>query len=318
MPGAQAQEAAGTACVPDTETLEVYRADGTLAERQAYYESLSLNLTDPGLIAQAQAQESGSANLRTVPPSWKTGMGTTGDAKILLIRVDFPDYSFSEGDTEDALKQIAFVRRARDSPATLMRASRPIMNVPPTDSFIYPARLPATRLQTTGIPTAATWRAFLRRPMTALDAQGMDFSQFDGNNDGLIDGVYIHFAGPDTGWGSPWWSQKAHYAGAPFVLDGVALSDYVTLHDNSASGTQTLIHETGHMLGLADYYSYTSQTYENGIRTFDMMCDNTGDHNGFFPSGCWAGLTLGTLPGFCGRGQQHRAHLKRHLGQRWL
>lgn len=77
MPGAQAQEPAGTACAPDAETLEAYRADGTLAERQAYYESLSLNKTDPGLIAQAQAQESGSASLRAVPSGWKTGMATT-------------------------------------------------------------------------------------------------------------------------------------------------------------------------------------------------------------------------------------------------
>ncbi|MCG4823814.1 hypothetical protein, partial [Streptococcus gordonii] len=73
---AQAQEPAGTACAPDAETLEAYRADGTLAERQAYYESLSLNQTDPGLIAQAQAQESGSASLRAVPSGWKTGMAT--------------------------------------------------------------------------------------------------------------------------------------------------------------------------------------------------------------------------------------------------
>lgn len=281
MPGAQAQEAAGTACVPDTETLEAYRADGTLAERQAYYESLSLNLTDPGLIAQAQAQESGSANLRTVPPSWKTGMGTTGDAKILLIRVDFPDYSFSEGDTEDALKQIAFGPAGEGQP-----------RYPYESLSAYYERSSYGQLHISGQVasyTAANNRdtysrdmaGLFKEAMTALDAQGMDFSQFDGNNDGLIDGVYIHFAGPDTGWGSPWWSQKAHYAGAPFVLDGVALSDYVTLHDNSASGAQTLIHETGHMLGLADYYSYTSQTYENGIRTFDMMCDNTGDHNGF-------------------------------------
>lgn len=281
MPGAQAQEASPSPCMPDAETLEAYRADGTLAERQAYYESLSLNQTDPGLIAQAQAQESGSASLRAVPSGWKTGMATTGDANILLIRVDFPDYRFSGNDTEDALRQIAFGPAGGGQPG-----------YPYESLSAYYERSSYGQLHISGQVasyTAANNRdtysrnmaGLFKEAMTALDAQGMDFSQFDGNGDGLMDGVYIHFAGPDTGWGSPWWSQKAHYEGAPFVLDGVALSDYVTLHDNSANGARTLIHETGHMLGLADYYSYTAQTYENGIRTFDMMCDNTGDHNGF-------------------------------------
>lgn len=191
MPGAQAQEAAGTACVPDAQTLEAYRADGTLAERQAYYESLSLNQTDPGLIAQAQARESGSANLRTVPSSWKTGMGTTGDANILLIRVDFPDYGFNADDTEDALKQIAFGPAGEGQPG-----------YPYESLSAYYKRSSYGQLHISGQVASYTavnnrdtysrnMAGLFKEAMTALDAQGMDFSQFDGNNDGLIDGVYI-------------------------------------------------------------------------------------------------------------------------------
>lgn len=281
VPGAHAQDRSEASCVPDAEMLETYQADGTLAQRQAYYENLALNQTDPGLIAQAAALESGSANLRAVPSGWKTGMATTGDAKILLIRVDFPDYGFAEDDTEEALKQIAFGSAGEDQ-----------QNYPYESLSAYYQRSSYGKLNISGQVASYTaahnrdtysrsMADLFKEAMTALHENGMDFSQFDGNGDGLMDGVYIHFAGPDTGWGSPWWSQKMHYDSDPFILDGVALSDYVTLHDSSAAGAQTLIHETGHMLGLADYYSYTSQTYENGIRTFDMMCDNTGDHNGF-------------------------------------
>lgn len=281
MPGAHAQGASGTACIPDAETLEAYQADGTLSQRQAFYENLGLNQTDPGLIAQAAAREGGADNLRAVPTDWKTGMATTGEAKILLIRVDFPDYGFDSRDTEEALRQIAFGSAGEDQ-----------QNYPYESLSAYYARSSYGKLNISGQVASYTaahnrdtyshsMADLFKEAMTALDAAGMDFGQFDGNGDGLMDGVYIHFAGPDTGWGSPWWSQKMHYDSDPFILDGVALSDYVTLHNNSADGAQTLIHETGHMLGLADYYSYTSQTYENGIRTFDMMCDNTGDHNGF-------------------------------------
>ena len=42
MPGAHAQGASGTACIPDAETLEAYQADGTLSQRQAFYENLGL------------------------------------------------------------------------------------------------------------------------------------------------------------------------------------------------------------------------------------------------------------------------------------
>lgn len=281
MPGAQAQEASPSPCMPDAETLEAYRADGTLAERQAYYESLSLNQTDPGLIAQAQARESGSASLRAVPSGWKSGMATTGNANILLIRVDFPDYSFSEDDTEDALKQIAFGAAGEDQPGYPYESLSAYYERSSYGQLHISGQVASYKAVNNRDTYSRNMASLFKEAMTALDAQGMDFSQFDGNADGLMDGVYIHFAGPNTGWGSHWWSYKASYEGAPFALDGVALSDYVTLHDNSAYGARTLIHETGHMLGLADYYSYTAQTYENGIRTFDMMCDNTGDHNGF-------------------------------------
>ena len=281
MPGAQAQEASPSPCMPDAETLEAYRADGTLAERQAYYESLSLNQTDPGLIAQAQARESGSASLRAVPSGWKSGMATTGNARILLIRVDFPDYSFSEDDTEDALKQIAFGAAGEDQPGYPYESLSAYYERSSYGQLHISGQVASYKAVNNRDTYSRNMASLFKEAMTALDAQGMDFSQFDGNADGLMDGVYIHFAGPNTGWGSHWWRYKASYEGAPFALDGVALSDYVTLHDNSAYGARTLIHETGHMLGLADYYSYTAQTYENGIRTFDMMCDNTGDHNGF-------------------------------------
>ena len=48
---------------------------------------------------------------------------------------------------------------------------------------------------------------------------------------------------------------------------------------------QTIIHETGHVLGLPDYYQYASQqggsADRTGILTFDIMMQNQGDHNGF-------------------------------------
>ena len=42
----------------------------------------------------------------------------------------------------------------------------------------------------------------------------------------------------------------------------------------------TLIHETGHAIGLPDYYD-TSYSGKNPIGSVDMMCMNVGDHNSY-------------------------------------
>jgi hypothetical protein len=39
-----------------------------------------------------------------------------------------------------------------------------------------------------------------------------------------------------------------------------------------------MIHETGHMLGIADYYSYNNSTYDS-VGKKDMMSNNVHDHN---------------------------------------
>ena len=44
--------------------------------------------------------------------------------------------------------------------------------------------------------------------------------------------------------------------------------------------THVLIHETGHMLGLSDYYSYSYSGY-SPLGKIDMMDNNVGDHNPF-------------------------------------
>ena len=57
---------------------------------------------------------------------------------------------------------------------------------------------------------------------------------------------------------------------------------HVALALNTVGGAQTIIHETGHALGLIDYYSNpTTFTPNKGMNTNDMMNDNIGDHCGF-------------------------------------
>ena len=106
--------------------------------------------------------------------------------------------------------------------------------------------------------------------------------EFDADGDKYLDAVYIVYAGPDTGWGSQWWSYRTNY-GFNFGKTGYKTKSLVFMNSkgNGVNAcVNTAIHETGHMLGLSDYYSYEKPRY-NKTAAFDMMNNNKGDQNGF-------------------------------------
>ena len=123
-------------------------------------------------------------------------------------------------------------------------------------------------------------------------------SRFDQNNDMEIDGCYLACAGGNTGWGSVWWGYRTGES-------TVKIGDYSLNHiiqvvdtlskpgvagqDDLGDYVETFIHETGHQLGLLDYYSYGDQGVEK-MEGFAMMNENNGDQDGF------AKMLLGWLP----------------------
>ena len=288
----------GSPCVPAQEQVESYRADGSLDERVQVAErlghaQLSGDLTQQALARQAAALGQGADvfSLRSAVPSvWKSGMATVGAGRVLALRVSFPDHSFADDDTLEALDALINGGGAHAFPYESLHA--------------YYERASYGALDISG--TAVDYQAKHERSyyqhdinslfVEALDAldETLDLSQFDGNGDGYIDCVYLHFAGPDAGWGSTWWSQEwtVPQQAPPEVYerswDGKRLWNACLLADNSAAdmATSTLIHETGHVLGLPDLYSYRRSTLDvsgrSGCLTFDLMDNNAGDTNAFF------------------------------------
>ncbi len=288
----------GSPCVPTQEQVESYRADGSLDERVQVAErfdhaQLSADLTQQALARQAAVlgQGADAFSLRSVVPStWKSGMATVGAGRVLALRVSFPDHSFADDDTLEALDALINGGGASAFPYESLHA--------------YYERASYGALDISG--TAVDYQAKHERSyyqhdinslfVEALDAldESLDLSQFDGNGDGYIDCVYLHFAGPDAGWGSTWWSQEwtVPQQAPPEVYerswDGMRLWNACLLADNCAAdmAASTLIHETGHVLGLPDLYSYRKSTVglsgRSGCLTFDLMDNNAGDTNAFF------------------------------------
>ena len=288
----------GSPCVPTQEQVESYRADGSLDDRVQVAErlghaQLSADLTQQALVRQAVALGQGADmfSLRSVVPStWKSGMATVGAGRVLALRVSFPDHSFADDDTLEALDALINGGGTSAFPYESLHA--------------YYERASYGALDISG--TAVDYQAKHERSyyqhdinslfVEALDAldETLDLSRFDGNGDGYIDCVYLHFAGPDAGWGSTWWSQEwtVPQQAPPEVYerswDGMRLWNACLLADNCAAdmAASTLIHETGHVLGLPDLYSYRKSTIglsgRSGCLTFDLMDNNAGDTNAFF------------------------------------
>ena len=251
------------------------------------------------LIAAAQARERAAAGVATLEDSGDstTLLPTTGDAHVLGILVDFPDMSFDGGETKEVLQaEIGPAIEGMDSPSAQISSEAPYENI-----SAYYNRSSYGQLHMEGYVTSC--RAKYERDhytsdiselfaevMATLD-DAIDFSRFDANEDGVIDGIYLIFAGDRGGWGSTWWPsmhdvpllypqiKDTTYDGK--TLGAVTLSD---CPDGSRDAVSTLIHETGHMLGLPDYYSYDesgTSANDRGIGTVDMMYDTVGDHNAF-------------------------------------
>jgi len=114
---------------------------------------------------------------------------------------------------------------------------------------------------------------------SAADKSGLDFAQFDTDNDGVLDNVFVYYAGhneaenaPDsTIWPHRWAVQVgSNYTGtvASTTFDGKRVIDYACTSElknssgSSMCGIGTFVHEFGHVLGLPDYYATGGETHQ--------------------------------------------------------
>jgi M6 family metalloprotease-like protein len=242
-------------------------ARGDLSERLAFATRLGnhrLELVAPGVKAKGAG-----------------GLPTTGTVHILALLVDFPDTPrtisaavidamlFGTGSPanypRDSLRQF------------YLRSSYGKLDIQGSTLGWYTTKNPRASYTDKG-------GLLIKEIFEHFDTQGHDFSVYDNDGDGEIDSFNVFWSGDTGEWATFWWGCTTSFRGAggdpDFRVDGKALGKYTWQPEDDKAAC--VIHETGHMLGLPDYYDYDATVGPGGgLGDMDVMGGERGDHNGY-------------------------------------
>lgn len=232
------------------------------------------------LIAGSLAATATAAPLTTPDSALQTPnvrqIPATGTVRIPAIVIDFSDAPctmglsdltstlFGEGKSEKAPMESlsAFYRRSSYGALTL------------TGDVLGVYHVASTRAQAEGLGQTA----LIEDALASFDASGTEFARYDGDGDGRIDYLIVMWTG-SAHRGSPWWGSFT-VGGSGERFDGTVLGAYAWVPVPGDFSARTLVHETGHALGLADLYDGNRELGPGGgVGAFDPMGDGSCDHN---------------------------------------
>lgn len=267
---------------PTAEQIEHYRADGTLADRAAAARATGNHLVSPHLVRRLDVDKEVKVELVADPKR----LPSLGRQRVFALLIGFSDYPglnpkaeihrrlFNEGPIHERPYE-----SLRDY---YLRSSYGLLELTGSTLGWYRTAYPQSSVQ----QTTDGREALIREAIDHFDAQGHDFSRYDNDGDGAIDYFLVFYAGPHQEWGDFWWGYQQTYQDSSTTVDGLRLGAYSWQWESwEVGGTfaaGVAIHETGHALGLPDYYDYDDEIGPpGGLGGLDMMDSGWGDHNAF-------------------------------------
>ena len=281
---------------PGDAELEQLRASGQLTTQAEQARRLGNHLLDPATVATLAyrtGRANGTISIDTPPPAWGGGLPATGAPKILVLLVDFPDQPHVAANTAALIEERMFGVGGPAVPgypyeslrAYYHRSSYGQLDLRGHVAPWYRARYSRSYYQALG--ERAGTAAVIDEALGALQATGHPMAQYDNDGDGSFDTLFVKWAGPAGPWASFWWAKQTGYGGAQ-TYGGKRVRKVVWSWAGGKYNTDPLyepqvdIHETGHALGLPDYYDYDGTVGpKGGAGGYDMMHSNLGDHNAF-------------------------------------
>ncbi len=279
--------------------FEKLKASGELAKRQQQAIEIGNHKMDDVLLKEAiqrttrlyyEAMGLPVTNLENATlskdlPSGRKGMPTVGQVKVFALLIEFKDTLHVN--SKDTINDALFGTPAAGSPyesltAYYKRASYNQLTIGGTTLGWYKVNKNRADIA----QTTAGREAIIKEALQHFDSQGHNFKQYDNNGDGVVDYFMVFWTGADNGWANFWWGYKTSFSDSSFKLDGVSFGNYSWQWESKPVGSaftpRVVIHETGHALGLPDYYDYDGdQGPDGGLGGADMMDANRYDHNTF-------------------------------------
>lgn len=240
-------------------------------------------------------------------------LDSTGNQKILVVPVIFSDYSYSNNEKNEIHEHLnkAFFGAQDDtswesvtsyyetSSYSLLHLSGEV-----TDFYEVPmtAKTFAQKTWVTGEHVEyfePTWILAEDVITHFKTTEGRTFQEYDQDKDGFIDALWLVYLNPnyqnynysyqeakDIFWAYTYWTYSNYYKSdvdSPVAMT-YAFASYDFLYEGygpTGIDAHTYIHETGHILGLDDYYTYDDDSQYNPLGGLDMMDENILDHNAY-------------------------------------
>ncbi len=226
-----------------------------------------------------------SANTET---SIQTSYPLTGAPKSLVILVNFTDKSFVTSNPKAAftnlLNQDGYSTNGGTGSANNYFKDNSMRVFDPDFDVVGPYILPKN-MAYYGANDASendtNPQQMVIDACTQAAANGVDFSQYDTDHDGVVDNVFIYYAGYNEAEGGPAnsvWPHRWSLVNNNTRFNGVSIFDYACTSElrgsfgSSMCGIGTFCHEFGHVLGLDDMYVTDSSIPDHyTLSSWDIM-----------------------------------------------
>lgn len=216
---------------------------------------------------------------------------SVGSSKLIVIPVYFKDLATFTSD-ELATTNSAFFGEASETgweslASYYKKSSYGKLNI--TGKVISPYQYPKATSTITSNDVSTILDNAIKQAVSNGEINRADY---DTNGDGYLDGVEAvyktdqSYDATEATKGSLWWNYTTVSGFSPSVSSPSLYRYFWSRFDYLATkyytpdiDCHTMIHETGHMMGLNDYYSYDKNEGPAGCA--DMMDMNVGDHNAY-------------------------------------
>ncbi len=273
--------------------MKVRSIEARTAEERAYLEA-QVPYPDFRTIRQERKQQRAAAATSTTK---QKNFPNTGSPKSLVILVNFADVAFVTPSPKQAFNRMLNEENYADNGATgsardyFIAAS--FRQSAPNFEVVGPYTLPENRVYYGGNDA---WGEDRRPREMVIDAcraayfDGVDFSKYDTDGDGIVDNVFVYYAGHNEAENGPKESVWPHRwtLESPLILNNVYIFGYACTSElKNSSGSQmcgigTFVHEFGHVYGLPDYYD-TAQSSRYTLQSWNVMDSGTYLNEGRTP-----------------------------------